>query len=84
MRQESATPGRFGIAGAAGDDVRGQAANRPAARVEQSGLARQALAVLDHPHHVPGALAQSAGGDHVHIGVVPEQLVDLLPEPPRR
>ena len=49
----------------AADDVRRQAAHRPAAHVEQAGLPGQRLAVLDHPDDVAAALAQPAGGEHV-------------------
>ena len=54
-----------------------------AAQVEQPGLARQRLTVLGDAHHVTGALADAAGREHVHDGVVAVQVVDVLAQPPR-
>ena len=64
------------------DHLGRQPAHRPAPQIEQPGLARQRLAVLGHPHHVARALANSAGRQHVHDGVVAVQVEDVLAQPP--
>ena len=57
-----------------------QAAHGPAPLVEQPGLPGQRLAVLDDPHDVVAALAQAAGGEHVHLAGVAVHLGDLPPQ----
>src|SRR5580658_3813577 len=83
MSQEGTAPRRLAITGAAGDDLPGQPAYRPAPRVHQAGLPGQALAVLNHPDDVPVALAQPAGGKHDQLRRVPEDLADVLAQPAR-
>src|SRR6185437_2474946 len=81
---EGAAPGRLAVAGAARHDLPRQAAHRSAAHVDQPGLPGQAVAVLDHPHHVAVGLAQSARCEHDQLGSVPEYLADVLAQPTRR
>ena len=64
MGQEGAPPGGLGVVDAAGDHRRRQPADRPAALVDQPGLAGQALAVLGDPHQVAHAAADVAAGEH--------------------
>src|SRR5918998_6057898 len=81
VRQKRTAPRRLGIAEATGDDLRGQSPDRPAAQVQQAGLASQALPITDHPHHVTGAFAQTTGCDQVHIGVVAVEFMHLTAQP---
>src|SRR5579859_6444872 len=81
VRQEGPAPGRLAVAGRAGHHVPGQPADRPPVAVYQPGLARQAVPVLAHPHHIPVALAQAARRDHDQVAVVPEHPGDVLAQP---
>jgi hypothetical protein len=79
--EERAAPGRRGVARAAAHHLRRAAPHRAAVAVDEPGLARQALAVLGHPHDVAVALAQPAGRDDVHVARVPVHLRQLLAQP---
>src|SRR6266571_4388388 len=81
VRHERATPGGHRAAHARRHHVRRQATHRAAAHVQQAGLPREGLAVLDHPHDVVAALAQAAGGQHVDLTRVPVDLGDLPAQP---
>src|SRR3954454_11274731 len=81
--QERAPPCRDRVATGAGDDLRRKTADRTAPAVEETGLAGQRLAVPDHPHDVPAALADPVAGDHHHVGGVAVDLRDVPPEPAR-
>ena len=83
VRQKRSPPSGFGIGDAAADDLGGQAAHRAAAQIEQPGLTRQRLTVLDHTHQVAGALADSGRRHDLHHRVVPVQVVDVLAQPTR-
>jgi hypothetical protein len=52
-------------------------------RVDQAGLARQRLAVFDHPHHVVGASPDARTVHDDKFTRVTEYLVDIGPQPPR-
>src|SRR5699024_1607419 len=63
-------------------DGGGQPTHRTATRVDQAGLPSQPVTVLDHAHHVPGALTQpTRGRDDMNIGVVTVEIVNLLAQP---
>ncbi len=79
--EERAAPGGLAVAAGPGHYLPGQPAHRPPMTVHEPGLARQALAVLVHPHHVTIALAQAAGGQHDQLGGVAENLGHILAEP---
>ena len=82
--QERAAPGGLGVGDAAGDDLLRQSPHRPAAQIDQAGLAGQPLAVLGDPHEVAAAFAQAAAGQDLHLGAVAEDLGDLFAQPSGR
>ena len=77
MGEERPAPRGLGVADAPGDDLGRQPAHGTAARVEEPGLAGQGVAVGGDAHDVAGALAQSALREHVDLGAVPVEVVDL-------
>src|SRR5699024_5213334 len=82
VRKERTTPGGFGLRDTSRNDGGGQPTHRTATRVDQAGLPSQPVTVLDHAHHVPGALTQpTRGRDDMNIGVVTVEIVNLLAQP---
>ena len=81
VREERAAPRGDGVAAATGHHGGRQAAHRPAALVEQAGLAGQRLAVLDHPHDVAAALADAVALHHHDVGLVAVDLGDVRAQP---
>jgi hypothetical protein len=80
--QERAAPGSDTVAETAADDLGRQAASRAAARVDQSGLPGERLAVLDHPDDVAGAAAQAGRVDHDQLTVMAEDFADVGTQTP--
>ncbi len=83
MCQERSAPRGNAVTEAAAHHLSWEAAGWPAVRVDQAGLPRQRLAILDHPDHVVGAAPDARAVHDDELAGVSEDLVDIGPQPPR-
>ena len=81
--QEGPAQHRFGVGHGPVDHGGREPAHGAPARVEQSRLAGEGLAVLDDAHHVGAPAPQSPAGDDHDLAVVAEDLVDGAAHPAR-
>ena len=84
MCQECSAPGGNAVTEAAAHHLSRETACRPAVRVDEAGLPRQRLAILDHPYHVVGAAPDARAVHDDQLARVAENLADIGPQPPRR
>src|SRR5918993_1170606 len=81
--EEGAAPCALGVADGSADDLRRQSSHGATTAVDEPGLPRQGLSVLDDADHVTAALAQATGGEHEDLRCVSVDLRELAAQPTR-